>query len=407
MTIALFSDSYLPTKSGIVTVVMQLREQLIKRGGHKVILVTVETTPEFATNDPLIYRAKSKELKICPGQFISVPKIKPIEKLLRENKVDLIHCHTEFGIGIVGEKIAKRMHIPVICTTHTMWTDFYKYYIPFGRLIPQRTIQRMMIDIYSKFDSLIGVSTKARNYFKQKSMLPEMPSVIVPNAIDETKFNHAHLTKDECKKIRESYGIKDDEVLMLFLGRIAEEKRVFELLTICQNVINKNEKCKVLFVGDGLAFEDMKKKAKNEVEAGKIIFTGFIEWEKVHQFYESADMFITASLSEMHSMTILEAELSSLPIIVRKDESYFDSVIEGVNGYLCDTDQEMEERILELANDKEKRQAFAKASVEHTKKFSMENHIKRTLFVYEEVLKAYPNKIDDIDVMKRMSEAIK
>ena len=61
MTIALFSDSYLPTKSGIVTVVMQLRDQLIKRG-HKVLLITVETTQEFSTNDPTIYRVRSKPL---------------------------------------------------------------------------------------------------------------------------------------------------------------------------------------------------------------------------------------------------------------------------------------------------------------------------------------------------------
>ena len=55
MTIALFSDSYLPTKSGIVTVVVQLQEQL-KKMGHKVILVTVETTDEYETYDPDIYR---------------------------------------------------------------------------------------------------------------------------------------------------------------------------------------------------------------------------------------------------------------------------------------------------------------------------------------------------------------
>ena len=56
MNIGLFSDSYLPTKSGVVTVVIQLREQLTKMG-HTVILVCPETTEEFKTDDPLTYRA--------------------------------------------------------------------------------------------------------------------------------------------------------------------------------------------------------------------------------------------------------------------------------------------------------------------------------------------------------------
>ena len=58
MTIALFSDSYFPTKSGVVTVVVQLREQLIKLG-HKVLLITVETTEDYNSNDPLVYQVKS------------------------------------------------------------------------------------------------------------------------------------------------------------------------------------------------------------------------------------------------------------------------------------------------------------------------------------------------------------
>ena len=52
MTIALFTDSYLPTKSGVVTVVVQLREQLMKLG-HKVVLVTVEGS-EPSEKDPTI-----------------------------------------------------------------------------------------------------------------------------------------------------------------------------------------------------------------------------------------------------------------------------------------------------------------------------------------------------------------
>lgn len=403
MTIALFSDSYLPTKSGIVTVVVQLQEQL-KKLGHRVILVTVETTDEYETYDPDIYRVHSVALGLGTDQFVGIPAMHPLINYLRDAKVDIIHCHTEFGIGKAGLRAAHILKIPAICTTHTMWTDFYKYYLTFGKLISPRIINGIMKKYYGKFDSLIGVSTKARNYFKSDSMLPQMPSVIIPNAIDKEKFQKEHISEQQKLALRESYGIKPDETMLLFVGRIGEEKRVFELLQVCKNVAKKNNKIKMIFVGNGPAYEDMLKKAEAEIASKQIIFTGFIEWTKVSEYYESADIFVTTSLSEMHSMTILEAQLSGLPIIVRRDESYLDSVFNGDNGYLTDSEDEMEERILELAEDKEKRLAFGKRSLEITKRFSIETHIRKTVKVYEEVLKAYPGKIDDEKIMKEIED---
>ena len=108
MTIALFSDSYLPTKSGIVTVVVQLQEQL-KKMGHRVILVTVETTDEYETYDPDIYRTKSVALGLGTDQFLSIPAMHPLIKYLKKNKVDIIHCHTEFGLGKAGLRAAKHL----------------------------------------------------------------------------------------------------------------------------------------------------------------------------------------------------------------------------------------------------------------------------------------------------------
>ena len=403
MTIALFSDSYLPTKSGIVTVVVQLQEQL-KKLGHRVILVTVETTDEYETYDPDIYRVHSVALGLGTDQFVGIPAMHPLIHFLKDAGVELIHCHTEFGIGKAGLRAAHVLKIPAICTTHTMWTDFYKYYLSFGKIISPKIINGIMKKYYGKFDSLIGVSTKARNYFKQEGMLPNMPSVIIPNAIDKEKFQKAHISQEQKLALRKSYNINPDDIMLLFVGRIGEEKRVFELLKVCQNLSKKNKKIKMVFVGNGPAYDDMLEKAAAEISSKKIIFTGFIEWTKVSEYYESADIFVTTSLSEMHSMTILEAQLSGMPIIVRRDESYLDSVFDGVNGYLTDSEEEMEQRILELAGDKEKLKAFGNKSLEITKRFTIESHIRKTLKVYEEVMKAYPKKIDDVKIMKEIEE---
>lgn len=405
MRVALFSDSYLPTKSGIVTVVIQLKNQLEKLG-HEVFLVTVETTEEYATFDDHIYRARSIPLGLGTDQFLANPTVHHVVEFLRDKNIDVIHCHTEFGIGKVAYGAAKSLGIPCICTIHTMWVDFYKYYLPLAKLVRPGLIDKFMNHFYGKFNALIGVSTKARNYYKKPKMLPNKPSVVIPNSIDKEKFSRTHISEQEKMELKKSFGISDDEVVLLFVGRIGEEKRVFELLEQCQNVLKKCPKGKMIFVGNGPAYKDMVKKAKTEIDSKRIMFAGFVEWTEVHKFYESADIFVTASLSEMHSMTILEAMLCGMPIVTRHDESYLDSVIPGQNGYLAESDEELGDFIVDLVNDGEKRKRFGKKSLEITNHFSIESNVKKTLIMYEEVIKAYPDSIDEKSVVERFEKEV-
>lgn len=404
MTIALFSDSYLPTKSGIVTVVVQLREQLIKMG-HRVILVTVNTTDEYSTDDPDIYRVHSVPLGLGTDQFMALPAMHPLVHYLKDQNVEIIHCHTEFGVGKAGLRAARILKIPAICTTHTMWVDFYKYYLPhMQKIMRPAMVVGFMNHFYKKFHALIGVSVKARNYYKKPDMIPQVPSVIIPNAIDSTKFLATHATEEEKLALRNELGIAKDDIILLFVGRIGEEKRVIELVQVFQHVTEKNPHIKAILVGNGPAYEELVYAARKEILEKKIFFTGFVDWQKVHTYYETAGIFVTTSLSEMHSMTILEAQLTGLPLVLRRDESYLDSVYDGKNGWLCDTEVEMEKRILELASDKHKRESFSKKSLEITRKFTIESHVKKTLKVYEEVIKAYPGKIDENKVMKMLEK---
>lgn len=403
MTIALFTDSYLPTKSGIVTVVIQLREQLIKLG-HRVLLICPETTPEFATNDPDFYRVKSvPDIIFGTDQFGTLPNKKDICNFIKKNNVDILHCHTEFSIANACLYVAKKLKIPAICTTHTMWIDFYKYY-NLTKFLPGKAVEKYMNNLYKKFDALINVSSKARNYYKKPKMIPKMPSVIIPNSIDTKKFEGIHLSAQERHNLRFKYGVQDDEILFLFLGRVAEEKRVFELSEQCVKLVENHPKTKVMFVGKGPAYENLTKKLENQIQANKIIFAGYIDWTQVHEFYEAADVFITASLSETYCLTISESQLCSLPVIARYDECYEDRVIPNVNGYLANSDEELYEDMVEMANNEQKRKLYAKNALEQTKNFSLEENVKKTVFMYEEVIKAYPKKIDENDVAKRMEK---
>ena len=399
MNIALFTDSYLPTKSGIVTVVLQLRKAL-EDMGHHVVVVTVNTKEEESAiaereKDENVLRIRSVrgDWLGVPDQYIGFPHEKKILKFLVKHNVQIIHSHTEFFVAHAAKLSGKKLHIPVIATTHTLWEDFYKYYLFAGRLIPVRLIRKIVKRLYKKFYALINVSQKARDYFKMPFMLPNTPSAIIPNALDSDSFLQCTISEKEIQAVRKQWGIKKDDIVFLFLGRVVEEKRVEELLDICMRVIQKNAKIKILFVGAGPAVQALEKKSRPVSD--RIVFTGYVPWTEVHSYYQLGDVFITASLSEMHSMTILEALISGLPIIARRDTSFSDTIFEGKNGYMADSDEEMDQYFLELAADAKKRAAFGDYSKKVAKGFSLEVYGKRTVAFYQKVLDTFPEKITD------------
>lgn len=392
MNIALFSDSYLPTKSGIVTVVVQLRKILTELG-HHVVIVTV--SPHGYENseddDPNVLRVYSIPAPVGDNQYIAFPHKKVVVDFLKQHNIQIIHSHTEFYIAHAAKSAGKILHIPVVATTHTMWEDFYKYYLfPMGRMVPVKVIRKIVKRLYKKFYALINVSDKAREYFKSPFMLPFTPSVVIPNAIDTESFLAKKFTEEDRLSLRKELGLSENDVTLIFVGRIVEEKRVAELFDVISRIMKKRANVKMVFVGSGSMSYELENKTKALNLTGRIVFTGFVNWENLALYYSAGDIFVTTSLSEMHSMTALEALLSHLPIVARRDESFNDTIFHGRNGYLADTDEEMDDFILDLVDNPEKRKKFADESFEVSKNFSIKLHGLRTVEFYKFILKHYP-----------------
>lgn len=394
MNIALFSDSYFPTKSGIVTVVVQLRH-ILEELGHHVVIVTVSNTDPTYTEepDPLVLRVKSFRSPVGDNQNFGLPKTKEVVKFLREHKVELIHSHTEFSMGRSAIKCGKKMGVPVIASTHTMWEDYYKYYLKCAAIIPKWAIRKAVKSAYKRFYAFINVSQKAHDYFVEPFMLPKIPSTVIPNATDTKKFVDLNVTEKDKEEIREKLGIKKDDRVVLYVGRVVEEKRVWELLQIIKRVVRQRDNVKMLFCGSGAMEEPLKKEVQKEGLEDKIIFAGFVDWFKLSRYYSLSHLFVTTSLSEMHSMTVLEAMVMHLPIVCRWDTSFTDTIIPGENGYMENTDEALDARIVELCDNPEKCSAMGEASYRLSKNFLLETHGKKTVAFYKEVLSHFPGKV--------------
>ena len=398
MNIALFSDSYLPTKSGIVTVVIQLKK-ILEELGHHVVVVTVSAQKDYLPPDMSmeqnVLRVKSVKSPAGDGQFFGLPSNKKIVAFLKEHDIEIIHAHTEFSMGHAAVKAGRTLGIPVIASTHTMWEDYYRYYLFAGSLIPKSVIRKVVRAVYKDFYAFINVSEKARNYFKEPFMLPEIPSTVIPNATDGEKFASSLCTPEDNIAMREKFGIKKDDFVMLYVGRVVQEKRLSELFDIAASVVKQRKNVKAVFVGSGAMEKPLRERCKKLGLEKSIIFTGFIDWTKLYAYYSMADVFITASLSEMHSMTILEALILGKAVVCRKDTSFTDTIFNGVNGYFADTDIEMHSILLGLSENKKECERLGKAGAEVSRNFTLLMHGKRSVAFYKKVLEKFPRPVSD------------
>jgi len=123
--------------------------------------------------------------------------------------------------------------------------------------------------------------------------------------------------------------------------------------------------------------------------AKKILLTGAVPWERMNDLYLAADLFASASLSEVHPMTLLEAGACGLPAVVRRDDAYQGLVEDGYNGYLADSDEQLAQTVSRILPDKEKLQRLSRNAQRLAVGLTIEAQATRLEALYQQLL--YPS----------------
>lgn len=383
MRIGLFTDTYLPYISGLVTSVDMLKKSLEKLG-HTVYIVTANL--ESYHYD---YDKKNRILKI-PGvptgiydsRLTGIYPLKAI-KIIRSWNLDIIHSQTEFGIGTFARILAKQDNLPIVHTYHTMYED-YVHYITHGYFnrSSKKIVEYLTIFYCDKtISELIVPTKKAYELFKQKYKV-NRNVYIVPTGIDIEKFYKENHPEFKLSEKRKEIGLDPKDFVILFVGRIGSEKNIDLLLTSMRPLVGVSNKIKLLIVGDGPDLENYKKYAEKNHLTKQVIFAGKVPWDKIPNYYLMADCFVTASHTETQGLTVIEAMAASLPVVVIEDESFEGTVINNLNGLTFKNKREYKKCILNLFTDKDLRKRLS-----HQARISAETHSSR--YFAEQILEVY------------------
>ena len=406
MRIGIFTDTYPPFINGVSTSVFMLKKALEKKG-HEVYVVTLNTENmhyKFDENNTVL-RIPGVPIGIYDYRVSGIYPIRAMN-IIRKWKLDVIHSHTEFSMGTFARIISRQFNIPLVHTYHTMYED-YTHYITKGYFdkSSKKIVEYLTLFYCDKTaNELIVPTKKTYDLFKQKYEV-DKNIYIIPTGIEIERFYVENVDKKKVNSIKEKLKIKDDSFNIVFVGRLAKEKNVDLLLSAQKEIIKKNKNINLIIIGDGPDMEEYKGTSKKLGIDKNTFFTGKVPWEEVPLYYRIADVFATASTTETQGLTVIEAMAASVAPICIDDESFRNTVIDGLNGRIFKTEDEYIKIVLELSKDKKtltqlQKQARLNAEV-HSSKYYGES----VLDVYKHAIEH--KKYDNYGVIGILVDIIK
>ena len=329
MRVGLFSDAYYPIISGVTISVATLSKELAKLG-HDVIIIT--NGHDLATFSENIVRFEGKRLPMKGLREFRIGKVtnSKINKIGALN-LDIIHCHTEFSMGRLGRKAAKRFNIPVVHTYHTMYEDYIHFITKVFRsplVILSKWYSKSFAD---SADEVVFPTIKVKKAFDGYGYTKS--SHIIPTGIYLEKFRRDNYKKAYYGEMRKKLGFSENDFVLLFLGRMSREKSVCELIREFEKISKAKDNVKLLLVGGGPDLNFFKDLA-NELGVGdKVVCTGMVAPFEVSLYYHISDLFVNFSVTETQGLTYIEALASGVPLLVKYDDNLEGVILPGENGY--------------------------------------------------------------------------
>jgi glycosyltransferase involved in cell wall biosynthesis len=139
-----------------------------------------------------------------------------------------------------------------------------------------------------------------------------------PFTVDEVSLSQANLNKTKLREeFRGQYGVAKDELMLLFVGKLAPWKRPEDLLlalSLAQQTLGSKVKLVAFFAGNGVLLDQLKKQAS--AQHLRAIFAGFINVDILPSIYAMADVLVFPSEREPYGLSAREAICLGLPLIV-------------------------------------------------------------------------------------------
>jgi 1,2-diacylglycerol 3-alpha-glucosyltransferase len=380
LRIGLFTDTYMPQVNGI-SISLQLVSESLLRRGHQVTIFAPRI-PGYTDNQPGVLRIPALKYLNDPPVYLAVLGTPRSTWSLTRKHFDVLHAHSPMTVGFLAYLTASTKNLPLIYTYHTSITD-YTHYVKFigGTRVIQYAARWFSTKSTNLGDQIVVPSPKFHRLLLEQKVTK--PIHTIPNGIDLSNFN----TAKNPGSFRAKLGVKPDAPILLSVGRVDPEKRLEFLIDAFAHMADQMPTAQLVFVGDGSARKKLEEHAAATNVNDRIHFLGMVKRSELPDILHDSTVFLSASTTEVHPISVIEAIASGLPLVAVQDEAFDGMIVENENGHLTPLDiGAFTNTLVKLLNDPERLKRYGKRSVELSRKYSIETQVRSLENLYFEAI---------------------
>ena len=241
--------------------------------------------------------------------------------------MNVIHVHHPFLSGSLALHYCRPLQIPIVFTNHTRYDLYAQAYLP---MVPGEVSEGLLRAYMPSFCEAVNLVVSPSPGMERilRELEVESHIEIVPNGVEMTRFLRAKPLS------RADYGFQEDDILLIYTGRLGPEKNLDFLLLAFAGVVQAVGNVKLLLVGDGPMKEELKQLIKDLQIGSSVQFTGQIPYDKMPGYLAMCDAFVTASVTEVHPLSVIEAMGTGLAVMGIHSPGVGDTVEDGITGFL-------------------------------------------------------------------------
>ncbi|HEX8832712.1 MAG TPA: glycosyltransferase [Abditibacteriaceae bacterium] len=399
LRIGLMADTYLPIRNG-VTHMVALTARILAEWGHEPHIFTFAAPGAVRASlhgHDGIHVHHAPGLPVLKATYY-MPTRYPLrlKRLLRD--MDILHVHHPFISGRLAWRKSSPDQ-PIVFTNHTRY-DMYSHYVhrvvPF---LPEDIVEERLTHRVARFanrcDAVISPSASVAGLLHDWGV--RAPIETIPNGIVLRRFQEAKAaatsshgsTTEFYRSTRARLGLAPDDLVAVFLGRMAPEKSVDTLLRAFALVTPKVPRSTLLLIAAGPLMDEMRALARELGITDRVRFAGGLPYDEVPDALACCDLFVSASVSEVHPLTFIEAMAAGLASVGTPSPGVADTIRDGAggNGWLAEATPEcLAAAISEALLNGEERTTRATQASHDCLQYSIETTVARTLELYNRVL---------------------
>lgn len=307
--------------SGVGVTLLRLTRALEERGHQVRVYSASYPVPPGLADRPEVHRSPSVPFFLYPDVQWAFPRLRDVVDDLARFQPDVVHVATEFTVGVAGVKAARQLRLPLIASSHT---DYEKYAARYNVEWALRVGWHYLRWFYGHAHRVLCPSRIYEEHLNRRGI---SHTGLWSRGVDPAVFHPSFRSK----AYRRALGVGPGDLLVTYIGRIAKEKNLAQLLQAWEELRSHRGSAQLALVGGGPLEDEIRRR-----EIPGVHVLGLRHDRELSEAYASADMFVFPSATETFGNSLLEAMGSGLPSLAVSAGGVLEFARHGENAWLVE-----------------------------------------------------------------------